>query len=233
MKIRHLFLIVVSILPVTTRGDFTIVQKVEGVGPLNQITTKLKGDKANVEVSPETTMIIDSKSGEMLTVLNGQKKFLRVSGENYRAIAELINKNRESSAAAAKPKLTPTGKKETINGYETEEYVRESGDTSDSYWIALKLPESAAILKQLQAMIPAALNNIAKGIFDFGDFPGLPIRTIIKKNGSEIISTITSIKRDPLSDAEFSVPKDFQEIKTPGLKEVLSRKPPRAPSTNP
>ena len=234
MKIRGLCLIVTAFLSVTARGDLTIVQKVEGSGSVKQITTKLKGDKARVEVSPEVTTIIDNKSGDMLSLMNAKKKFLRISAEKSKAIAELASKYAgDSSAAAEKSKLTPTGKKEMINGYEAEEYVRESPSVKESYWIALKYPDSAAIVKQLQAIAPAAWNDIAKGMLDFRDFPGLPLRTIVKTDRKEITSTIISIKQDPLSEAEFSVPKDFQELKVPNLQEMLSEKPSVAPATKP
>jgi hypothetical protein len=233
MKIRGLCLIVAAFLAVTARGDLTIVQKVEGSGSVKQITTKLKGDKARVEVSPQVTTIIDNNSGEMLTLMNAKKKFLRISADKSKAIAELASKyGGDSSAPAERSKLTATGRKEMINGYEAEEYVRESPSVKESYWIALKYPDSAAIVKQLQAVIPAAWNEIAKGMFDFRDFPGLPLRTIIKTEGKEITSMITSIKQDPLSEAEFSVPKDFQELKVPNLQDMLSDKP-VAPSTKP
>src|SRR5450631_3982028 len=226
MKTRGLCLIVTAFLSVTVRGDLTIVQKVEGIGSVKQITTKLKGDKARVEVSPEVTTIIDNKSGEMLNLMNGKKKFLRISTDKSKAIAELASKyGGDSSAAAERSKLTPTGKKEMMNGYETEEYVRESPSVKESYWIALKYPDSAAIVKQLQAITPTAWNDIAKGMLDFRDFPGLPLRTIIKTDRREIISTITSIKQDLLSEAEFAVPKDFQELKVPNLQEMLSERP--------
>jgi len=234
MKICGLCLILTAFLSVTARGDLTIVQKVEGSGSVKQITTKLKGDKARVEVSPEVTTIIDNKSGEMLNLMNAKKKFLRISAEKSRAIAELASKyGGDSSAAAEKSKLTRTGGKEMINGYETEEYVRESPSVKESYWIALKYPDSAAIVKQLQAITPAAWNDIAKGMLDFRDFPGLPLRTIVKTGGREIISTITSIKQDPLSEAEFSVPKDFEELKIPNLQEMLAEKPSVPPATKP
>ena len=70
-------------------------------------------------------------------------------------------------------------------------------------------------------------------MLDYRDFPGLPLRTIVKTSGKEIISTVTSIKQDPLSEAEFSVPKDFQELKVPNLQEMLSEKPSVTPSTKP
>jgi hypothetical protein len=234
MKTSGLVLIVAAFLPVAVHGDLTIVQKVEGVGWVKQITTKLKGDKARMEVSPEVTTIIDNKSGEMLNLMNPRKKFLRISADRSKAIAELANKyGGDSPVATEKPKLTPTGKKEMMNGYETEEYVRESPSGKESYWIALKYPDSAAIVKQLQTIAPAAWNDIAKGIFDYHDFPGLPLRSIVKMGGRKITSTIISIKQEPLSEAEFSVPKDFQELTVPNLQEMISEKPSVAPSTKP
>jgi hypothetical protein len=120
-----------------------------------------------------------------------------------------------------------------INGYEAEEYVRESPSVKESYWIALKYPDSAAIVKQLQTITPAAWNDLAKGTLDFRDFPGLPLRTIIRTDRKEIISTIISIKQDALSEAEFALPKDFQELKVPNLQEMFSEKPAVRPSTKP
>ena len=234
MKTPGLCLIVAVFLSVTARGDLTIVSNVEGSGSVRHITTKLKGDKARVEVSPEVTTIIDNKSGEMLNLMNRQKKFLRISADKSQAIAELASKyTGDTSAPAERSKLAPTGRKETINGYEVEEYVRESASVKESYWIALKYPDSAGIVKQLQTIVPAAWNEIAKGMFDFRDFPGLPLRTIVKTDGKVITSTITSIKQDPLSEAEFSVPADFEELKVPNLDKMLVKKPSVTPSTKP
>jgi hypothetical protein len=225
--------VIAAFFSVTARGDLTIVQKIEGSGALKQITMKLKGDKARVEVSPKITTIMESKGGDILTLMNSEKKFVRISAEKSKAIAELASKYaKNSSAPAEKSKLTATGRKETINGYETEEYVRESPSVKESYWIALTYPDSAAIVKQLQAITPTAWNEIAKGMLDFNDFPGLPLRTVIKTDKKEIVSTIISIKQDLLSDMEFAVPRDFQEVKVPNLQDALSERP-SAPSAKP
>ena len=74
-----------------------------------------------------------------------------------------------------------------------------------------------------------AWNDVAKGMFDYREFPGLPLRTIVKTGGKEITSTIISIKQDLLSDMEFAVPRDFQELKVPNLQDVLSEKPSTKP----
>lgn len=224
MNAPGLCLIMMACLLASARADLTVVQKIEGTGAVSQMTIKLKGDKARVEISPELTTIIDSKSGDMLNLMNSKKKF-RISAEKSRAIAELATKYSKDSSATEKSKLASTGKKETINGYEVEEFVRESASMKETYWIALKYPDSAAIVKQLQSIAPSAWNDIAKGVLDFRDFPGLPLRTIVKTEKKEITSTLVSIKQDPLNDTEFSVPKDFQELKVPNLQDVFSEKP--------
>lgn len=234
MKILDFFLIVPAFLAVTARGDLTIVQKVEGIGPSKEITTKIRDDKARVEMSREMTTIIDNKSGEVLNLMNEKKKFIRLSADKSKAIAELAHKyGGDASAPVEKPKLMPTGRKEMINGYETEEYIRESPSIREIHWIALKYPDSSAILKQLQAIAPTAWNEIAKGMFDYRDFPGLPLRTLVKTGGKEITSAIISINQDPLSEAEFSVPKDFEELKVPNLPQISSGKVPAAPPPKP
>jgi hypothetical protein len=215
---------------VSARADFTIVQKVEGKASTNEITLKLKGDRIRMEATPQMTMIVDGKTGDTITLMNAQKKFLRISGEKAKAIAELAAKY--SGATGEKPKLTATGKKMTINGYEAEEYVGETKLFKASYWIAPSFPDSATIMKQLQAVIPAAWNDLAKGMMDYRDLPGFPLRTQVKTDDGEITSTVAAIKRDSLSDAEFTVPKDFQEMKIPNV-QISGDNPEPAPSTKP
>jgi hypothetical protein len=200
------------------QADFTIVQKVESKGSSSEITLKLKGDRVRMEATPQMTMIVDSKTGDTITLMNAQKKFIRISGDTTKAIAEMAAKY--GGTTVEKPKFATTGKTKTINGFEAEEYVGETSTFKASYWIAPKFPDSAAILKQLQAVTPTAWNDLAKGMLDYRDLPGFPLETQVKTDEGEITCTVTAVKQDPLSDAEFSVPKDFQEMKMPNLKEI-------------
>jgi hypothetical protein len=68
-------------------------------------------------------------------------------------------------------------------------------------------------------------------MLNYHDLPGLPLRTQIKAGENEITSTIVSIKQDPLSDAEFIVPKDFGEMKIPNVPVIPSEK--TVPATPP
>ena len=68
-------------------------------------------------------------------------------------------------------------------------------------------------------------------MLDYHDLPGLPLRTQVKLGDEEVTSTVISIKQDPLSETEFSVPKDFQEMKMPNKMETSSDQaaPPKKP----
>ena len=212
----------------SARADFTIIQKVEGKGQTHEITMKVKGDKIRMEATPQMTMIVDGKTGDTVTLMNTQKRIVRISGDKAKAIAEMAAKY---GGTTAKPKLVATGKKMTINGYEAEEYVADTKTFKARYWIAPSFPDSAAIMKQLQAIIPAAWNDLAKGMIDYRDLPGFPLRTQIMVGDDEITSTLVAVKTDPLSDAEFLPPKDFQELKIPNVQELSGNN--SAPAASP
>jgi len=229
----------------SARADLTIVQKVEGLGGGGEMTMKIKGDKMRIEVSPQITTIFDGKTGELTNLMNDQKTVVRISADKMKAAAEMIKKFNSKKDSAEKAKLVSTGKKETINGYETEQYAYDEPDFKATYWIALNYPDGAAILKQLQAIKSEAWNATNTKVPDYRDFPGLPIRTHITMtkphegtasnstvpgSGTEITTTLTSIKQDPLSDAEFAVPKDYQEM---SMSDIFGGKKAAAPSVSP
>ena len=209
-----LFSIITFSLLVSARGDLTIVERVEGAGQNGEVTVKIKGDKERIDAPSQPTRIIDGKTGEMTDLMNEKKSFVRISAEQIKAAAETINKFNGGEKPAA-PKLTPTRKKETINGYETEEFVYETPRFKASFWVATKYPDAAGILKQMQAPISGAWKPSNMGMPDYTDFAGLPLKTVISVGDNQVVTTIVSIKKDSVSAADFDIPKDFQELKRP------------------
>ena len=206
---------VIALVPlVCARADLTIVQKIEGPGQNGEITVKIKGDKERMDAPSQPTRIIDGKTGEMTDLLNEKKSFIRISAQQMKAAAETIKKF-DDGKQPSPHKLTPTGKKETINGYETEEFVCETPQFKASFWVATKYPEAADILKQMQAPVSGAWKPSNMGMPDYTDFAGLPLKTVISVGDSQVATTIMSIKKDSISAAEFDIPKDFQELKKP------------------
>lgn len=221
----------------TASADLTIIQKIESAGSPNEMTIKVKGDKVRLEASPQVTMIYDGKTGEMATLMNDEKRAVRLSAERMKAAAEMVKKFSPKEESAEKPKFIATGKKETVNGFETEQYRYDGADFKATYWIALNYPNGPEILKQLQSIKSDAWSAANARMPDYHELPGIPIRTrmVVKSEGdsgkSEITSTIVSIKTDPLNDAEFSVPGDFKEMEIPDIFGG-QRKPP-APAQSP
>src|SRR5437867_8573126 len=240
-----LVLTVFVILPV--RADLTIVysttvqpasdnQKVEptptAVAAGSNMTIKVKGDKARIDVSPQVTAIFDGQTGELINLLNDQKTIVRVSPDKMRAIADILNKLSTKRPGSETPRLTSTGKREIINGYETEQYTYDGPDFKAMYWIAPNYPNGAAVLAQLQSIKSEFWDAANTKMPDFRDFPGLPIRMrmIVGKGNqadahgasapdhpAEITSTVTGISLDSIGDGQFIVPADFKETKLPDI----------------
>jgi len=213
-NLAALYSIVSLGLLVSARADLTIAQRVEGVGQNGEVTVKIKGDKERIDAPSQPTRIIDGKTGEMTDLMNDKKSFMRISAEQMKAAAETINKFDEGKQPSA-PKLTPTGKKETINGYETEEFVYETPQFKASFWVATKYPDATGILKQMQAPFSGPWKPSNMGMPDYTDFAGLPLKTVISVGANQVVTTIMSIKKDSINAADFDIPKDFQELKKP------------------
>jgi hypothetical protein len=240
----------------SARADLTIVysstvqpasqaEKSDEASAARTMSIKIKGDKARIEASPQLTTILDGKTGEVVNLMNDQKIVVRISPDKVRAVTDMLNKFSDKKQSAEKPKLTPTGQKETVNGYETEKYTYDGPDFKGTYWIASNYPDGPAILAQLQSIKSEFWDAANAKMPDFRDFPGLPLRTrmvvakesLTKKPGAspaghatDITTTITSVSQDPINDAEFTVPGDFKETKLPDIFDKKGTAPSVSPS---
>jgi hypothetical protein len=258
MKITLCWLVLSVSFLFSARGDLTIVysstmtpaaetENDEAVEPARagaNMTIKIKGDRARIDASPQLTTIFDGKTGQVINLLNDQRTVVRISPGKLKAVTDMLDKFSDKKAGPEKTKLTPTDRKETVNGYETEQYTYDGPDFKAIYWIALGYPDGAAILAQLQSIKSEFWDAANTRMPDFRDFPGLPIRTrmILSKDtpadkpgtspsnhGTEITSTITCVSHDPIDDSEFTVPGDFKETKLPDI----FNKSNQAPSVSP
>ena len=224
MKTAALTAFAVALVIASARADLTIVQKVEGLGPASEMTMKIKGDMARVDAGPQMTSIVNGKTGEAVTLMHQQKMVMRISAEQVKAGAAAAGQAMAAQGGTA-AKVTPSGKKETINGFETEEYLYEAGGMKASYWVAKNYPNADTIMKQMQAVSSPALTASPAGMPDFRDFPGVPIRTNVSMGGQQFVTTLTSVKHDPLNDGDFAVPAGYQEMKMPDMSSMMGGKP--------
>jgi hypothetical protein len=176
---------------------------------------KIKGEKERIDSPSQPTQIIDGKSGEMANLMNDKKKFIRITADQMKAAVATIDQSRDEKKDTPEKKLVATGRKESVGGYETEEFVYQTPQFKAAFWVAKNYPDAANILKQMQAPFSGAWKPSNMGMPDYTDFPGLPLKTVISVGNDDVTTTITSIKKDPLNSSEFEIPKDFEEVKRP------------------
>src|SRR6266480_3986082 len=247
MKIIFYSLVLTAFVVLPVRADLTIVysttvqpashaQKPEAtpaaVAAATNMTIKVKGDKARIDASPQITAIFDGKTGELINLLNDQKTIVRISPDKMRAIADMLNQFSSNKAGSDKHRHTPTGQREMINAYDTEQYSYEGPHFKATYWIAPNYPNGAAVLAQLQSIKSELWDAANTKMPDFRDFPGLPIRMrmiVGKENPAgehspsglghpiEITSTVTGVSLDSVADGQFTVPANYKERKLPDI----------------
>src|SRR6267143_1273081 len=191
------------------------------VATATNMTIKVKGDRARIDASPQVTAIFDGRTGELINLLNDQKTIVRISPDKMRAIADMLNRYSSSKAGSDKPRLTATGQREMINGYDAEQYTYDGPDFKATYWIAPNYPHGAAVLAQLQSIKSELWDAANTKMPDFRDFPGLPIRmrmivgkgnqadahgTSAPDHPTDITSTVTGVSLDSIADKQFTVP---------------------------
>jgi hypothetical protein len=80
------------------------------------------------------------------------------------------------------PKLVATGKKETVNGIETEIYTADAPAGKDTYWIALHYPEAQRILQWASTVTPMQWSTI-RPLLNFSGAPGSTCENVKQPQG--------------------------------------------------
>ena len=206
------------------QADVVIVQKVEGAGGQNgEMTMKMKDGKSRTDVNPQMSMITDTQSGEVITLMHDQKSYMKISGDTTRAMLDRIRKMADDQSASATPKPAPklkaTGRKDKINGYDTEEYTCDANGKKITYWIAKDYPDYSAILAQMMKMQQGGLAAMMKGMMpEASEFPGMPIRTEMDNGyGDKITTTLISAKQEPVNATDMEVPAAYKEMTMPNF----------------
>jgi hypothetical protein len=198
----------------TAKGDYIIKQQVETMGRVQQVVLRIKDPKARLDTE-QTSTIIDSSTGETTMLIHAQKAFLKIGTEQLKAQSEAVkslmgNKGNENTGDI---ELKPTGRKETINGYETEEYVTNLNGTDMSLFISKAFPDYRKIIDAVEVVQKGPGMDIFRSMaVPASKYPGMPIRTEAKFLGQRVVVTLESVQQTDLTDADFSVPADYKEL---------------------
>jgi uncharacterized protein DUF4412 len=198
----------------TVKGDYIVKKQVETMGRVQPVVLKMKDAKARLDTE-QTSTIIDSTTGETTMLIHAQKVFLKIGAEQLKAQSEAVkslmgNKGSENTGDI---ELKPTGRKETINGYETEEYVTNLNGTDMSFFISKSFPDYRKIIDAVDIVQKGPGMDIFRSMaIPPSKYPGMPIRTEAKFLGQRVVVTLESVQQADLTDADFSIPADYKEL---------------------
>jgi hypothetical protein len=196
------------------RADYLIKERFENSGAVQQITLKIKEPKVRLDTGEETSAIIDSATGTTTLLIHPNKVYLKISPEQIKqqskVLKEMLGQKVENPADV---QLKPTGKKEKINGFDTEEYSTEFNGIQMSISIAKDYPNYQKIVQALyQIQNGPAMDAFRSMSIPPDKYPGLPVRTTQTIMGQKIVMTLDSAQETDVPEAEFSIPADYKEL---------------------
>jgi len=199
----------------TASADLTIAYSIEqgsGTKP-STLTLKTKDGKVRSDVSEEVSAIVDTQTGDTVTLMHQQKMATTLPGSTIKDMAAAAGAG-NATANPAPPK--PTGRTEKISGFQCEEYVVENGGQTMELWITKEVPEGSDIISQLSRL--GASMNPAAAATEGMTIDGFPVRTSVSGGPQgRVTITVVGINRDPLKDSEFKVPSGYRKVEVPQI----------------
>jgi hypothetical protein len=213
-------------------GDFegTITAKIFGGDQDIQLNYSTKGALSRIETSATQerqsftgVMILDMKSGKQMMLLPPTKTYMEM---NLKELGEQMKGDEDSTKL---PKLTPTGKQETIAGYTCEHWLVDDEEKTDVCLAKglgffgfgsseqrggpLNTLRNLNLDPEIAAQIEA--NPELKKFIEGGAFP-LKI-TQIENGQPRTVMEVTGIERKTLDDSLFTIPPGYKKMEVPGM----------------
>jgi hypothetical protein len=198
-------------------GRITIQTASDPGKPGGEMVLLAKGNRSRIEVQAQGMamyVIMDLEDGSMTSVMPAQRMFMRMD------MKQLEQSMPGMGGEAAAPKLTRTGRTETIAGYSCEHVLFESdkGDRMDICGAKglgfFGGAPGGPLARSGGARVPAGYEALTREFKD-GFFP---LRMeVIKGTTRQQVMLVTKIERQALEASLFAPPAGFQEMKMPAM----------------
>ena len=197
------------------RADLVVVQDVDAMGQQLTMTMKSKGTMLRMDLNPQMSVLVDSASGEMKTLMHDQKMFMSMNMETIKSMMPAA----AQKPVTTKPVLKALGNHQKINGYDTEEYLFTQGDVVSHLWIAKDYPNYQAFIQAMDAMRKGPIGQMSPQLqMDMSELPGLPLKSTVEMKGKLTgTSTIKSVEEKELDAADFAPPADYKPLTMPTM----------------
>ncbi len=197
------------------RADLTVIENIQVAGQGQDLTMKLKGDKARVDMgNGQMSLIIDVVSGDTIMLNHPQKMLLKISGDKAKA---MISQMKKSDPDTEPPKIVDTGKKEKIGDYDTEIYTADTAEMKCTIWVTKGITDYANVQAQLNKMQALQKKFGQSNGPDLSKIDGVPVKTEIVKGGVTTTVSLTAINQDAIDDSALLPPTDYTEMPMPDI----------------
>jgi len=171
-------------------------------------------------------MIMDGAAGTMTILMPPQKQYMVMDMKKMgQGLGGLLGKGSKDAGSGATPgsipKITATGRKETIAGHECEYYVM--GDKGEMEVCSAKglgmfmmgqSPMGGA-MSSMASLAALATGSDAAKLFADGFFP---LKVVNTEHGKkEVVMEATRVEKKPLDASLFVPPPDYKEMKMPSF----------------
>lgn len=208
----HAFSFAVLLLAATfARADWVLVQKTNTAGEEHQVTTKIKGEQARVDMGDKMSVIVGAEGMTML--MHAQKMMMKMDLATMKATLEKAGKG-----ATGQPPAKPvaTGQKEKVGEWDTEIFTWEGQMGKGRFWVAKDFPKHAEI-STISDKLGKVVGGAAAGLApQASDFDGMVVKSEMTMMGKSVTSSLVSAKEETLDPAEFVAPAGYNEMKMPG-----------------
>lgn len=193
------------------RADWVLVQKTITAGKEDEITTKIKGDQARVDMGGKMTVIVGAEGMTML--MHAQKMMMKRDLASIKAVVEAAGKG-DKGKQVAKP--VATGQKEKVGEWDTEIYTWEGPMGTGRFWVAKDFPKHAeisALSDKLGKIVGSSMAGFAP---QASDFDGMVVKSEMSMMSKSVTTLLVSAKEQDVDAKEFIPPQDYNEMKMPG-----------------
>jgi len=201
-------------------ADTVITESIESHGRNMTVAMKIKGSKIRMDVNPQMSTVMDTSTGDTLTILHTQKKYMVIPGEKSKAMMDQIKSIAPNKTAtetsAEKPKLTDTGKAEKVGSFNTEVYTVDTSTSHVTMWLAKDVPNYVALLEQMKKLRTMGNAGAAATPMTDTELQGYPVKMEIVSKGQTTTITVLSLDEKPVDEAEMAAPAGYTEISMPG-----------------
>lgn len=186
-------------------ADLVMISETK-IGEVKSRTTmSISGSIMRTDNGTESSVIIDTKSGDMTTLMHEQKMVVKVDMAQLKALA---GANTTAPGPESVTKITAMGKTQKIDGYNCELYLSENMGTKVSMWVTKDYPG----YEKLKAELVGVRNLNPTGPKQ-PEVPRMALRTEYTANGLTFVTSVVSLKEQKVDAGIFKVPADY---KAPG-----------------